>query len=82
MDKNELMLARDKNKTTIIEYEQKKVDGHLNFEEFDVNPQATEKKKKEQQRNTPPPPPTKNIEDESDMPLDEEDEESELELDE
>lgn len=77
MNKNELMLARDKNKTTIIEYEKKVIDGHLNFEEFDVNPES--KKKVEHK---PPAPPKKNIEDESDdVPL-EEDEESELEMDE
>lgn len=37
-DKNELMLARDKNKSTIIEYEKPKIDGHLKFEEFNVGP--------------------------------------------
>lgn len=41
------MLARDKNKNTIIEYEKKVIDGHINFENFDVNPTGTEKKRKE-----------------------------------
>lgn len=36
MDKNELMLAWDKNKSTLIEYEKPKIDGHLKFEEFNV----------------------------------------------
>lgn len=44
MDKNELMLARDKNKSTLIEYEKPKIDGHLKFEDFNVAPKKEEKK--------------------------------------
>lgn len=35
--KNELMLARDKNKNTIIEYDKPDKNAHLQFEEFNVN---------------------------------------------
>lgn len=33
-----MMLAWDKNKSTIIEYEKPKIDGHLKFEEYNVGP--------------------------------------------
>ena len=38
------MLARDKNKSTIIEYDKPSIDNHLNFEEFDVKSGKSEKK--------------------------------------
>lgn len=30
------MLARDKNKSTIIEYDKPQLDNHLQFEEYDI----------------------------------------------
>lgn len=41
------MLARDKNKSTIIEYEKPKIDGHLIFEEYNIADKGKKNKNQE-----------------------------------
>lgn len=81
MDKNELMLARDKNKSTMIEYEKPKIDGHLKFEEFNVGPKKDDKKiikpVESQKTFSSKSPEEENEDEESQLELEEESEKSE-----